>query len=134
FRVRVQNQGQTLRAWLGNQTIDFTTPYPVENSAYHHVVMTYDGAGTLTMYLDGQSLGTAGVASLNTCACSLNLGWTLNGLDEGAVYPTALSATQVLTHFNASGNTRPTAPSNVSATAGANQAGLSWGASSASGS
>ncbi len=45
---------------------------------------------------------------------------------------TALTATQVAAHFNASGNSRPAAPTNVSATAGANQATVSWTASTTS--
>src|SRR6202011_35185 len=56
---------------------------------------------------------------------------TTNGLDEVAVYPSALSTTQVATHFTASGDTRPTAPTAVTATAGSNQATVTWTASTA---
>ena len=57
----------------------------------------------------------------------------VGGLDEAALYPTGLSTVQVLNHFNQSGNSRPTAPTNVSAAAGQNLATVSWTASSATG-
>src|SRR2546429_7979776 len=119
----------------------FTTPYAVANGAWHQVVVTYDGAGVVTMYLDGTSLGTQSVGgTLNTIpdANGLLIGndyWgSLSGsVDEVAVYPKALTAAQVLAHFSASGNTRPTAPTAVlaSSTVG-NQASVSWTAATAS--
>src|SRR6202043_1621086 len=51
--------------------------------------------------------------------------------DEVAVYPSALTSTQIGAHFTASGDTRPTAPGSVSATAGTNQATVTWTASTA---
>ena len=53
--------------------------------------------------------------------------------DEVAVYPTALSATQVQNHWQA-GNGLPWSPTGLSATPGANQVALSWTAPSFNGS
>jgi RHS repeat-associated protein len=58
----------------------------------------------------------------------------LNGkIDEVAVYSTALSATQVQNHWQA-GNGLPWSPTNVTATAGQNQAMISWTAPTFNGS
>ena len=54
-------------------------------------------------------------------------------LDEVAVYPSALSATQVQNHWQA-GNGLPWSPTSLSATPGANQVALSWTAPSFNGS
>ena len=108
-------------------------------NGWSYLVATYDGT-TLVMYLDGQQLGTATFAgALATTGTSFVIAgdvgcascdplWNGN-LDDAAGYPTALSAAQVLNHFNQSGNMRPAAPTNVTATAGANQATISWTAS-----
>lgn len=53
--------------------------------------------------------------------------------DEVAVYPTALSATQVQNHWQA-GNGLPWSPTSVSSTPGANQVALSWTAPTFNGS
>ena len=98
------------------------------------MVVAYDGAASVTMYLDGSSLGPQTFASpLATVpdANGLLIGndyWgSLSGsVDEVAVYPKALTAAQVLAHFSASGNSKPTAPTNVSATPGANQLTVTW--------
>src|SRR5207244_1844749 len=57
-------------------------------------------------------------------------GWNhfIGNLDDVAIYPTALSAAQVQDHFAASGNTRPGAPTSLTASAGANQVSVSWAA------
>jgi len=119
------------------------SPQSFKDGNWHLFDVTYDGNVTLTAYLDGQSLGTQSLsAPLNTQSSALDIGgsvWcgcdairnTSNGLDEVAVYPTALSGTQVAAHFAATGNTVPTAPTNVIATAGGNQVAVSWTASTA---
>ena len=90
----------------------------VNNGAWHHVVATYDGSGVLAgmkVYCDGQlytSLGgTYDALTSNTIAGSypLNIGYYGNGaflgvgqgLDEVAIYGTALSAARVLAHYQA---------------------------------
>jgi hypothetical protein len=76
---------------------------------WHYVVATYNGTSA-TVYYDGQSLGSKAV-SVNTVdsAIGLVLGAQtgnndtpfVGSLDEVAVYNTALSAAQVLAHYNA---------------------------------
>jgi len=117
----------------------YVAPYVVTNGGWHHIVVTYDGT-TATAYLDGQSLGgqTFGGA-LNTVVdvhglIVANNVWTVDdgwqsfvgNLDEVAVYPAALSAGQVLAHFNAGGNQRPGAPVITSVTGGAGSATVNW--------
>jgi RHS repeat-associated protein len=125
---------------LGCANSAFMPPYPIQNSTWHHVVVTWDGS-TLVAYLDGQQIGTQALSALQTTATNLAVGaegdnncctFANATIDEAAVYPAALTATQVLNHFNLSGNSRPTAATNVTATAGANQATVSWTAVTAS--
>jgi hypothetical protein len=119
-------------------TLDFATPYEVTDGGWHLIDAVYDGSNSVTMYLDGQSLGTqTGAGSF-----SGSTGLLINGdgtgaygfagsVDEVAVYDSALSSTAINDHFTASGNTTPSAPSVVTATAGANKATVSWSASTA---
>jgi RHS repeat-associated protein len=127
------NNGNQLTFDPGANGQSFTAPYPIENNTWHHIVASYDGT-SVTMYLDGQSLGTKAVTVNTTAGSALLLGrnpWCgcfyNNGtLDEAVVYPSALNATQVMNHFNASGNGRPSAPGNVVAVPGTNSATISW--------
>ncbi|MCA1683740.1 MAG: fibronectin type III domain-containing protein, partial [Actinobacteria bacterium] len=117
----------------------FPTPRPLNDGAWHHVVVTYNGT-TLTAYLDGASLGTrtfaASLATLNPSGLKVGADFqggapSYGGLDEVAVYPVTLTAAKVTAHFAASGYARPAAVTNLTATPGANQATVSWsGASS----
>jgi RHS repeat-associated protein len=130
--------GNQLQLVTYNNDKTFTTPYGITGGTWHYAVVTYDST-TLTLYLDGQTLGTAtfgGVLSTVPDANGLLLGndyWNVlqATLDEVAVYPKALTASQVAAHFAASGNSRPSAPASVSATSsGTNQATVSWVAAS----
>src|SRR5258708_4771493 len=127
-----------------NGGASFTPRYNLTSNTWHQVTVTYDGATTMAAYFDGiqaaDSPKTLG-SPLNTAGGTLYLPnniWDGNGghggLDEFAMYPSALTATQVTNHFNASGNTRPSAPAPVTATGGSNQATISWTASSSIGS
>jgi hypothetical protein len=117
----------------------FALPHPLNDGAWHHVVVAYSGASVVA-YLDGLALGTksfaAPLATLNASGLVMGAdfqgaGPFYGGLDEVAVYPVALTAAQVTAHFSASGYARPSAVTNPTATAGANQATVSWaGASS----
>ncbi|MCA1683820.1 MAG: fibronectin type III domain-containing protein, partial [Actinobacteria bacterium] len=99
----------------------FTAPRAINDGAWHHVVVTYNGT-TLTAYLDGLSLGTrtfsAPLSTLNPSGLTVGAdfqggGYSLyGGLDEVAVYPVALTSAQVTTHFGASGFDRPAAATN----------------------
>src|SRR5207244_4511009 len=142
FQVHVDSTAITVITNGDNKV--FTTTYAITNGGWHHLVITYDST-TLSAYLDGQGLGSATFgAALNTVVDGNGLAignqfwsyWTadeqlVGNLDDVAIYPSALSAAQVAAHFSLSGNSRPTAPV-VNASSGANQAAVSWSASTAS--
>jgi len=143
FSLRLLNGNQlNLVVWQDDKT--FTAPYTIANANWHQVAVTYD-ATTLTMYLDGQSLGTTTFsAPLNTFLDTNGLligrdiwaaccNWFSGSIDEVAVYGKALTATQIANHFAASGSGRPGAPGSLSASSSsANQATVSWVAASGS--
>lgn len=121
----------------------FTTPEALTDGAWHLITVTYNGS-TVTAYLDGRSLGTKTFGNpLSTGPGSaLELGayesrccnnWTYGGLQDEAVYPTALTSAQVTSVFNASGYAVPTAPASPSASSSNNTATVTWTASSAPG-
>jgi hypothetical protein len=79
------------------------------NGAWHHVAVSYDGT-TATAYLDGLPVGSKSFARpLNTVTDGfLRIGAavdggspTYGGLDEVAIYPTALTAAQISAHYAA---------------------------------
>jgi Tol biopolymer transport system component len=88
---------------------NFTTPYPLNDGAPHHVALTYDGGVLVTAYLDGQQIGQAGLASpLGTQlgGQGLQIGNGADGpfvgtIDEVAIYATVLTPTQVNVHWQA---------------------------------
>jgi RHS repeat-associated protein len=146
FQLAMLNGNQVSVTSGANDTpLTFTSTYTIANGSWHLITATYDGT-TLTVYLDGQSLGTgtfsgALATSPNTTYglilghyfwCGVGCNEYNGSLDDAAIYGAALNPLQVAAHFNASGNSRPTAGSGVSATAGANQATVSWTASTAS--
>jgi Concanavalin A-like lectin/glucanases superfamily/Fibronectin type III domain len=115
-----------------------STPLPVGH--WFHLVGTRSASGQLAFYVNGSPVAFAndGGAALNNVSSGVGIGasgsgsgaslYPFNGtLDEAAVYPLALTATQVSNHYQLSGNANPPgAPANVSATAGSNQAIVSW--------
>jgi len=114
--------------------LTFPAGKSLEDGAWHHLVATYDGS-TVVGYLDGVSLGSRTFhAALNTLSSGLfrigsaNTGGSpyYGGVDEIAVYPAALSATEVAGHFAASGHAVPGAPTGVTATARANGVDVAW--------
>src|ERR1041385_6534257 len=104
---------------LANQT-GVSTNITLDTSKWYHVVATFDGTN-LKLYLNGalgQSAPIAGTARANTnSAIPLAFGARSDGsqgffeyagdLDECAVYTSALSASQVLTHYQAGTNPAP---------------------------
>ena len=110
--------------------LTFTTPYQVTDGSWHMLDAVDDGT-QLTLYLDGQAIGSQATGATGG-ASSLEVGRRGRGpLDQVAIYPEALTATQVTNHFTASGDTRPTQPATVTASAGTNQISVSWSASTA---
>ncbi len=98
-------------AWTGQATA-ITTTASYNNNVYHHVVGTM-GPGGMALYVDGVQVG----ANPNTVAQSYRGYWRVGGdqlngwpsrptslffkgtVDEAAVYPAPLSASQVSAHF-----------------------------------
>jgi RHS repeat-associated protein len=126
----------------GYSPLRFTASKTISDGHWHHLAATWDGT-TVTAYLDGQSLGTQSYSSSLGPLTSdgVQIGRetdarrNFNGtIDELAVYPSTLSASQVLAHFNATGNTLPGAPTNVVGTSGVDSATVTWSRPSGSGS
>lgn len=153
FMVGVTPDAVWVDGW--NDAQSFSTPYPVNDGAWHFVAVSYDGA-TLTVYLDGVAIGTGGFAqpldtlppatAANGLAPGLYLGQdvSVNGyavaplrqgaLADVAVFPSALPASEIASQFTLSGLGKPAAPGSVTATAGQNQSTVHWQAASAPGS
>jgi len=92
----------------GNTSASVTAPAALDTN-WHYVVGTYDNA-TLRIYVDGALKASASstvqltpnnkgfYVARSSSSTSYNFG---GSLDELAVYPTALSAAQILAHYNA---------------------------------
>ena len=113
-----QSKYENYAVWLGTSSrytayfgdgstwVAVQTP-AVTDTNWHHVVATNDGS-TVKIYLDGvlkQSTSTTLRLTANTQPLNIgganNNSYFFNGwLDEVAIYPTALSATTVLAHYN----------------------------------
>jgi hypothetical protein len=108
-------------SWSVRDTSDnpayITGSTSLTDDQWHHVVGVLDqGNDQMRLYVDGSLAGSASASSIGSIADSgypVNIGWTyrywtsdyiyLNGrLDEVALYGSALSAEQVLAHYNAS--------------------------------
>ncbi len=139
FEVRVS--GSNIQVITSFDDPVITGPYSLADGNWHYLVVSYDGNTTATVYVDGRTAGTAQFSGALITAADANgllIGqdsWCncsdqfVGSLDEVAIYPYALSAGQVSTHAVASGTlppSPPAAPTAVTATAGANQATLSW--------
>ena len=94
----------------GTEIIQSSSSY--NNGAWHHVVGTQSSSG-MALYVDGNLIGTQAATTAQAYSGFWRLGGdNLNGwpsqpssenfagqLDEFAVYPTALTATQAATHY-----------------------------------
>jgi hypothetical protein len=128
--IYMMNDGQLVYGIWNNQTETIETPNVYNDGQWHYVVATYDATVTsgpnMTLYIDGQQIGTATSSSAQGYSGywrvggdNLN-GWNLdpwgsnsqgttqpnsyyfNGtMADVAVYPTALSSAQVGTHYAA---------------------------------
>jgi hypothetical protein len=136
FSVAVEPGAVIVSGYTDDLT--FPTTSVLNDGAWHFIVATSNGTSA-TVYVDGISLGTrAFPTTLDTLPGSqgLQLGWGVpSGFLDGdladvAVFPTALTATQVTAQFAASGLGRPPAPGSPAAAAGTNQAEVSWQAPS----
>jgi RHS repeat-associated protein len=102
-----------------------TAPYALTDNYWHQAAITYDGNTGVVIYVDGRKIGTGTLsAQLNTpttglpaviggdpCSCDVLNG----GMDDVAIYPSALSAKRIAAHYLASGNS--VSPSGTTPTA-----------------
>jgi PKD repeat protein len=102
-----------------NATYTVKSPTRLNDGQWHHVVGTLDASG-LTLYVDGKRVGRNGGSAVGQ---NYNGFWRVGGdsswggdnyfdgaVDDVAIYPTALSLTQVQGHYTKSGRTLDVAP------------------------
>lgn len=109
--IYMTNDGRLVFGVYTGATRTVTTAAAYNDNQWHHVVAT-QGAGGMTLYVDGAQKGTLGVTTNENFAGYWHAGGdSLGGwpdrptseywagqLDETAVYPTVLSAAQVQNH------------------------------------
>ncbi|MHA3701282.1 LamG-like jellyroll fold domain-containing protein [Jatrophihabitans sp. YIM 134969] len=141
FAVGVDNTSVVVDA--GADRVGFPTSSTLHDGAWHQVVVTY-GSAAVRAYADGRPLGSErfdgpldttpaptdgdGGLFLGALAPGISsaLGPDYGALADVSVLPTALTASDVATHYAASGLSTPAAPSGVGAVAGVNRATVSW--------
>jgi len=84
-----------------------TAPYSLEDGTWHYLAVSFDGT-TAYLYIDGQQIGSGAVPLATVASQGLWLGAAQDGasafpgsLDEVAIYPSALSASQISGHWRA---------------------------------
>jgi hypothetical protein len=105
--------GNQVQVSDGTETLTFTAANSLSDGVWHHLVVTYDGATSIAVYVDGSSVSsaqaTSGVLATVLDLTGLEVGRDnalapvfFNGtLDEAAVFAAALSPAQVAAHFAA---------------------------------
>ncbi|OLT41874.1 hypothetical protein BJF86_02375 [Serinicoccus sp. CNJ-927] len=112
--VYLRNNGTlTFGVWTGAENT-ITTPLSYNDGEWHHVVATQGSEG-MTLYVDGELIGTDPQVEAQAYTGYWRIGgdrvwggassgYLEGGLDEAAVYPTALSADRVAAHYAAGTN------------------------------
>lgn len=110
-------------------TIDSTSP--LNDGAWHQVVSTFDQSG-MKLYVDGELqasdsnsaaqnyTGYWKLGSDNTWGGHSDTTQFIGEVDEAAIYPRALSASEIRTHFRAGGGQVPNQPPTAAFTASTN--------------
>ncbi len=100
------NVAGTMQGFIGG-VVAVTSPLAYAARAWHHIVLTYNHIA-LSMYVDGALTNAAAVVTATTQNNSVYLDQNSVGTARGimaiedvAVYGVALTAAQVLAHFNA---------------------------------
>lgn len=94
--------------------VGWHTPYGLADGSWHLIDLVMDGSGSDDLYLDGVSLGTRADTTTSTVLAGtgglkIGDGFDLHGsadVDEVAIYPTALTATQVAEHESLGSTTK----------------------------
>ncbi|MEH0110276.1 PKD domain-containing protein [Tersicoccus sp. MR15.9] len=132
--VYMQDDGRLVfGVWTG-QTNTITTPDPLNDNQWHHVVAT-QGADGMKLYIDGQLTGTNPQTQAQDYAGYWRVGndttWGsssshFNGtLDDVAVYSSVLSAATVGSHYQLGTGTTPNQAPTAAFTSSANNLALS---------
>ena len=106
--IYMQNNGMLVfGTYTGVQNV-ITSPKSYNDGGWHHVVAAQSGSG-MVMYVDGVSVGTNPQAAAQNYTGYWRIGgdttWGSSSpyfagtIDEAAVYPTELTASQVANHF-----------------------------------
>ena len=109
----VGNRGRLGFGWYtGSAYVSVSAPAAAVTVGTHHIVGVYDGATTLTLYVDGVSVASATVAARGAptvTASTINIGALNDGSSsiagtvfDVALYNTGLSAGRVAAHYQAS--------------------------------
>ncbi|MFI5455559.1 MAG: LamG-like jellyroll fold domain-containing protein, partial [Isosphaerales bacterium] len=89
-------------------SLNFGPTYAFASNTTYYIVATSDGAGTGTIYVNGQSIGSSSYASANPYTGVAHIGADSNGssrfngiIDEVAVYDHALTPDRIQAHYMA---------------------------------
>jgi hypothetical protein len=110
--VYMRNDGRLVFGVYTGGTRTITSPGSYNDGSWHHVVATQGSAG-MALYVDGTRVGTLGETGNQSYSGYWHVGGdNLNGwpnqpssayfagqIDETAIYPSALSADQVVSHY-----------------------------------
>lgn len=114
FSISVTSTGKLYASMYTGfgSALTVTSASNVSTGAWRHAAATMDASGgtmTINLYMDGANVGTAsgsyfytGNASLNVGGLSATFGGPYGGsIANVAIFPTALSSTRILAHYNA---------------------------------
>ncbi|TMB59732.1 MAG: hypothetical protein E6J51_13530, partial [Chloroflexi bacterium] len=132
----IPGTGLGFQTFIGGTRFDADQNFTPVVGQWYDLVGTRAAGGQLAFYVNGTLVasGNDGGAPLNNVTAGVGLGASGNGtgqlpfngtLDEVAIYPVALTASQIAAHWQSAGVV-PGAPTNVTAIAGLNQATVSW--------
>ncbi len=121
--VYMTNDGRLVFGVYNGRTDTVTSPTPLNDDQWHHVVATQGPKG-MALYVDGAAVGKNGITTNQAYDGYWRVGGdNINGwpsqpsssffagtIANVAVYPTALSLTSVRSHYSAAGYTPPVIP------------------------
>jgi hypothetical protein len=103
FIVQSDNGALQANTGSGVGNISVAWPYNLNDGNWHLIDGVFNGS-TITFYVDGTDVGGGPLGGLTTDPSRDGVyAFSRGALDEVAIYPTALSATQIEAHWTASG-------------------------------